>query len=113
MMRRRHFLVAAIGAGALQGFMPLPAIESERFRLLSLSTSTKMILVSQIPSKKKLLLDASAAKVTVRGKPAEFKALQTFTVVRVRFELAKAVKEGVEIDGKALEIAADPTDVPR
>ena len=64
-----------------------------------------MILVSQIPSKTKYVLDASTSKITVDGKPAEFNDLKSFTVIQVKFEAGKATKEGVEIDGVATEIS--------
>jgi len=80
------------------------AVEPDMFRLLSIATSSKMILVSQIPNKAKYLLDASTAKITVDGKPAEFQNLQAYTIVQVKFELKKSSKDGIEIDGVATEI---------
>ncbi len=80
------------------------AVESGQFRLLSVSDSTKMILVSQIPTKTKYLLDAAAAKVTIDGKPAEFQNLDFYTIINVKFELKKGTKEGIETDGVANEI---------
>ncbi len=80
------------------------AVESGQFRLLSVSDSTKMILVSQIPTKTKYLLDAAAAKVTIDGKPAEFGDLDFYTIINVWFELKKGSKEGIETDGVASEI---------
>ncbi len=80
------------------------AVESGQFRLLSVSDSTKMILVSQIPTKTKYILDAAAAKITVDGKPAEFGNLDFYTIINVKFELKKGSKEGIEIDGVASEI---------
>ncbi len=80
------------------------AVEPDMYRLLSIATSSKMILVSQIPNKAKYLLDASTAKITVDGKPAEFQNLQAYTIVQVKFELRKSSKDGIEIDGVATEI---------
>ena len=80
------------------------AVESGMFRLLSISDSEKLILVSQIPGKTKYLLDASSSKITVDGKPAEFKELKAFSVVQVKVQLGKTSKKGINIDGKALEI---------
>ena len=83
---------------------PLPAIESGNCRLLSISESEKLILVSQIPSKKKYLLDTTAAKITENGKPAEFNELRKFSIVQVIMELHKSTRNGVQIDGSAREI---------
>jgi hypothetical protein len=80
------------------------AIEGGLYRLLSVSEAGKLILVSQIPDKTKYVLDASAAKITIDGKAAEFKTLQTYAVVQVKFDLRKSTKEGIEIDGSATEI---------
>ena len=91
----------------------LQAIESGRYRLLSLSTSSKMLLVSHIPNKTKYLLDAGTAKITVDGKPAEFKTLQAYAVLRIRFELRKATKDGIEIDGSVSEIQVVRSDNPQ
>lgn len=80
------------------------AIESGLYRILSVSDSIKVILVSQIPNKTKYILEAGAAKITVNGKPAEFKDLKFFAMAQVKFELRKQSKEGIEIDGVATEI---------
>lgn len=80
------------------------AAESTTFRLLSVSESEKLILVSQIPSKAKYILDAASAKITLNGKPAEFKALKAFSRIEVKMELRKINKLGIDIDGVASEI---------
>ncbi len=89
----------------LFGFCALSlAIESGAYRLLSVSDSEKLILVSQIPSKTKYLLDAASAKITVNGKPAEFKELKAFSIIQVKMELRKGSKNGISLDGAATEI---------
>ncbi len=80
------------------------AVESGQFRLLSVSDSTKMILVSQIPNKTKYILDCATAKITIDGKPAEFQNLDFYTIINVKFELRKGSKEGIETNGVATEI---------
>jgi hypothetical protein len=80
------------------------AIESGMCRLLSVSDSIKVILVSRIPDKTKYVLDASAAKITVNGKPAEFRDLKYYATAQVKFELKKSAKEGIDLDGRATEI---------
>ena len=100
------------------------AIESGIYRILSVSDSIKLILISQpvdktaaplatnrtaaAPGKDdqtiKYVLDASAAKITVNGKPAEFKDLKYYASAQVKFQLHKDSKEGIPIDGKATEI---------
>jgi len=90
-----------------------PAIESGRFRLLSISNTSKLILVSQIPNKTKYLLDASAAKVTVDGKPAEYGTIRSYSVIRAKFELRKFTRDGVEIDGTVTEINVVGEDNPK
>ncbi len=92
-------VLATIGAGA-----SIFGVESGQFRLLSVSDSTKMILVSQIPTKTKFILDAATAKVTIDGKPAEFQNIDFYTIINVKFELKKGTKEGIEINGVASEI---------
>ncbi len=82
----------------------LPAIESGLYRILSVSDAIKVILVSQIPNKNKYVLDASTAKITVNGKPAEFKDLKYYASAQVKFELRKSAKEGIDLDGVATEI---------
>jgi len=98
------------------------AIESGIYRILSVSDSIKLILISEpatnqpaaaakkaTPAAKsattvKYVLDASAAKITVNGKPAEFKDLKYYAAAQVKFTLHKDSKEGIPIDGKATEI---------
>lgn len=80
------------------------AVESGMYRLLSISDSEKLILVSQVPSKNKFLLDASSAKITVDGKPAEFKELKVFSLIQVKADMKKSSKNGVPLDGAATEI---------
>jgi hypothetical protein len=91
----------------------LPAIESGLYRILSVSESIKVILVSQIPNKTKYVLDAATAKVMVDGKPAELKELKFFASAQVKFELKKSSKEGIDIDGVATEIRVTTPGVPK
>ncbi len=80
------------------------AVETDQYRLLSVAESGRLILISQIPSKTKYVLDATSAKITVNGKPAEFKDLKSYSIVQVKMDLHKFSKEGIEIDGTASEI---------
>ncbi len=80
------------------------AVESGTYRLLSVSDSEKLILVSQIPSKAKYLLDAASAKITANGKPAEFKELKAFSIIQIKLDLRKSSKNGIDLDGTATEI---------
>ena len=80
------------------------ALESGQYRLLSLADANKTILVSQSPGKPKYILDASTAKITVDGKPAEFKELSRYSVVNLKFELKKSSKDGIDLDGMVSEI---------
>ncbi|MGD0307660.1 MAG: hypothetical protein ABSC02_00080 [Acidobacteriota bacterium] len=82
----------------------LNAIESGQYRLLSVTDVQKWILISQSPEKPKYILDASTAKITVDGKPAEFKELSRFSVINVKFEFKKSSKDGITVDGVASEI---------
>src|SRR5512136_113467 len=90
-------LLALICASAL-------AVEAAKFRLLSASGTGKLILISSIPQKTKYVLDASTAKLTLDGKPAEFNVLNSYSVINVKFDLKKGTKAGIEIDGVASEI---------
>jgi hypothetical protein len=84
------------------------AVESGMYRLLSVSVSEKLILVSQIPGKTKYLLDAGTAKITVNGKAGELKELKVFSIVQVKADLRKSSKNGVMLDGSATEIRISP-----
>ena len=86
--------------------MPLVlwALESGQYRLMSVTESSKMILISQSPAKPRYILDASTAKLTVDGKPAEFKELNHYSIVNVKWELKKSTKDGINLDGIASEI---------
>jgi hypothetical protein len=88
------------------------AVESGMYRLLSISKSEKLILVSQIPNKKKYLLDVASAKITVNGKPAEFDQLEQFSILNVKLELNKSSRNGIDIDGSAIEIRISDPDRP-
>ena len=74
------------------------------YRLLSLSESEKLILVSAVPGKTKFLLDASSAKITVNGNPAEYKSLKAFSLIQLKMERRKQSKIGIDLDGVAIEI---------
>lgn len=80
------------------------ADEFGTYRLLSISESEKLILVSQHPGKTRYLLDASAAKITFNGEPAEYKALKKFATIQLKMEIRKLSKLGTELDGVATEI---------
>jgi hypothetical protein len=99
---KKHWIVGLIGFLLLCSYCI--AVETGMYRLLSVSESEKIILVSQIPTKAKLLLDASSAKVTVNGKAAEFKELRIFSILQVKADLKKSSKNGVAIDGSVTEI---------
>jgi hypothetical protein len=101
--RRKTFWAVVCLAVTISATTALP-VEPDQYRLLSISRSTKMILISQLPSKTKYLLDATTAKITVDGKPAEFDSLQAYTIVRVKFDARKGSKDGIDIDGVAREI---------
>ena len=83
------------------------------YRLLSVSASEKLILVSQIPGKTKYLLDASSAKITLNGKPSEFKELKSYSIIRLKLQIRKASRNGIDIDGSAIEINVSSPDVPK
>ena len=97
---------------ALATCFPQPAlpVEDGIFRLLSVAESSKLILVSRIPDKAKYVLDASAAKITVDGKPAEFGTLSLYVVVQVKFEPKKIKKDKIELDGAVTEISITTPD---
>ena len=90
------------------------AIETGQYRLLSISTTEKLIVVSSIPDKTKYILDVASAKITVNGEPAEFKELKSFSIIQVKLELKEDKRKGVDIDGSALEIRiTDPDKLPQ
>ena len=129
----RHRFATGIPAVLLLGMMlalvPQPghSVEKGTYRLLSITRSLKLILISQIPSstdlptpreslkspeETKYLLDATAAKITVDGKPAEFNDLQLYSLIVVSFELRESKIKGVRIDGAATELNVISPDKP-
>ncbi len=89
------------------------AVEAGKFRLLSVSGTSKLILISQIPDKTKFVLDAATAKITVDGKPAEFSSLAQYSVINVKFDLKKTAKMGIDIDGAVTEIRISTPENPQ
>ena len=89
------------------------AVESGMCRLLSVSESEKLILVSTIPEKTKYLLDVAAAKITIDGKPAEFEELTSFSLIQVKWNKSKDKRNGVRLDGVAVEIEISPPKKPQ
>ena len=107
-LSRAAGILIILSASCLSLSEALFAFESETFRLLSVSDSGKIILVSKMPAKTKYMLDAATAKITVNGKPAEFSDLVQYSMIQVKFELRKGKKEGIDIDGIATEINMTP-----
>jgi hypothetical protein len=110
-MKKKIFLFSAILIFSLSSLCF--SVESGNYRLLSVSVTEKLILVSQIPNKAKFLLDASAAKITVNGKAAEFKELKIFSVIQVKADIKKSSRNGVNIDGTASEIKISLPEKPK
>ncbi|MEJ2111172.1 MAG: hypothetical protein P8Z37_14920 [Acidobacteriota bacterium] len=88
------------------------ALETGKFRLLSISESEKLILVSKIEDKSKYLLDVAAAKITIGENPAELDKLQAFTVIHVNWKKSDDKRNGVKLDGIALEIEVELPEDP-
>ena len=86
--------------------------EAVSYRLLSISESEKLVLVSRIPEKTKYLLDASSAKITLNGKSVELKELRQFSNVQVVMRLGKKKKNAIDLDGSAIEIVISPQGKP-
>jgi hypothetical protein len=105
-MKKRTARALTAAALALTAMMAAVGAveEAQRFRLLSITETSKMILVSEIPAKNKFVLDASTAKIMVDGKPAEFQELRLYTVIHVKFDARKSSKDGINLDGVASEI---------
>jgi len=85
--------------------IPARALESGSYRLLSVSVSENLILVSRIPDQKKFLLDTTDAKVTINDNPAEFSDITSFTVIKIQMDLSKKKRKGINVDGRVHEIA--------
>jgi len=98
---RRHICFIAFFLGLT---VTASALEAGQFRLLGGAGTSKMIVISQSPGKPRYILDAGTAKITVDGKPAEFKELFNYSIINVKFELKKASKDGIDVDGTATEI---------
>ena len=108
-MRRRGAVLLMVLAFAIW----LQGVEAKKYRLLSITNTTKLILVSAIPGKTKYVLDAGTAKITVDGKPAEFQDLKAYTVIRVTFDARKGSKDGIELDGVVKEISISTPENPK
>ena len=80
---------------------PVQALEAGSYRLLSVSETEKLVLVSRIPDQKKFLLDAADVKITINDNPAEFKDLILFTIVQVQMDTGRKKRKGVNLDGNA------------
>jgi hypothetical protein len=80
---------------------------AKEYRILSVSESAKLVLISDLATKTRYLLDASQAKIIVEGKEAEIKSLQNYSSAEVLFEKKKAQHEGVDLDGVALRISVN------
>ena len=88
---------------------PIQALEAGSFRLLSVSETEKLVLISRIPDQKKYLLDAADVKITINDNPGELKDLILFTIVQVQIDTGKKKRKGVNLDGSAREInVSDP-----
>lgn len=108
----KRFLLSPILALVLWSAQ-LPGVEEKRYRLLSVTQTTKMILISELTTKTKYVLDASTAKITVDDKPAEFEDLKEYSVIRVDFQARKTSKDGIDLDGVASEISIKTPDNPK
>ena len=90
---------------------PIQALESGSYRLLSVSETEKLVLVSRIPDQKKFLLDAADVKITINDRPAEFKDLVLFTIIQVQMDTKRTKRKNINLDGRVSEIAiSDPTE---
>ncbi|MBN2241240.1 MAG: hypothetical protein JW793_01015 [Acidobacteria bacterium] len=105
-----HLILLLLAAGSVPAGH---AVEAGMCRLLSVSESEKLILISTIPDKTKYLLDAAAAKITIEGKPAEFKELTSFSIIRVKWNESNDKRNGIRLDGIAVEIEIDPPKNPQ
>ena len=104
-LRQIKKLILLSVAACLIGFYSLSlAVESDNYRLLSISQSEKLILASKTPNKTKYLLDVSSAKITIDGHPGELKELQVYSTIQVKMKLKKSKRNGIKIDGSATEI---------
>ena len=105
MKRIRSFYLLFTLIWMMATCLTVPAVELGGYRLLSVSESEKLILVSQLSDQKKFLLNAADVKITVNGKSVEFKDLSQYAIVQVQMKLSKTKKNGVNLDGIATEIA--------
>ncbi|MDR0310254.1 MAG: hypothetical protein LBJ21_01575 [Acidobacteriota bacterium] len=108
-IKRIFHISAIIAAACVLTHIPAQALESGSYRLLSVSVTEKLVLVSRIPDQKKFLLDAADVKITINDNPGELNDIALFTVVQLQMDLSKKKRKGVNIDGQVREIAiSDP-----
>lgn len=79
-----------------------PALKE--YRILSVSDSAKLVLISDLKNKTRFLLDASQAKVIIDGKESDLKSLQNYSSALVLFVRKTKAHEGVTLDGSASRI---------
>ena len=107
-IKRNSHVSVIIAAAYIWMFVfccPTQALEFGSYRLLSVSVTEKLVLVSRIPDQKKFLLDAADVKVTINDNPAEFSDLILFTVIQLEMKLSKKKRKSITLDGSAIEIA--------
>ena len=73
----------------------------KEYRILSVSESSKLVLISDLTTKTRYLLDATNAKIILDGKEIELVKLQDYSTARVSFSSAKKTVGGVKLDGVA------------
>ncbi len=88
------------------------AVESGMYRLLSVSKSEKLIVVSNIPAKTRHIFDVAAAKITIDDKPSELGELKSYSLIQIKLDPQKMKRKGIEIDGKAIEIRVSSKGTP-
>jgi len=88
------------------------AVESGMYRLLSVSKSEKLIVVSKIPAKTRYILDVAAAKITIDDKASELEELKSYSLIQIKLDPQKIKRKGIDIDGKAIEIRVSSIETP-
>lgn len=80
---------------------------TETARLLAVGWQDKMIVISTRPGNERLLLDGASARITIFGKPGEWKELSRYSLIRVRYGRTPVKRLNQQLDGNVHEICVE------
>jgi hypothetical protein len=79
----------------------------KKYRILSISTTENIILLSDLDSRNRLMLDAAKAKIIIDGKESDLKNLQKFNSATFQIKRSPKTFRGHELDGQVVRAEID------